>query len=87
MGTTVCTFREDIEMLDNTSADFDPYLTAIIANRIEGIVREMTFTLQRAARSAVINSARDFSCSICTADNQLLASAEGLPIHIFGSHM
>lgn len=74
-------------MLDNTSADFDPYLTAIIANRIEGIVREMTFTLQRAARSAVINSARDFSCSICTADNQLLASAEGLPIHIFGSHM
>jgi len=68
-------------------ADFDPYMTAIIANRIDGIVREMTNTLLRAARSAVINSARDFSCAICTADNQLLASAEGLPIHIFGSHM
>ena len=66
---------------------FDPYMTAIIANRIDGIVREMTNTLLRAARSAVINSARDFSCSICTADDQLLASAEGLPIHIFGSHM
>jgi N-methylhydantoinase B len=67
--------------------DFDPYMTAIIANRVDGIVREMTNTLLRAARSAVINSARDFSCAICTADNQLLASAEGLPIHIFGSHM
>jgi N-methylhydantoinase B len=70
----------------NTS-DFDPYMTAILANRVDGIVREMTHTLLRAARSAVINSARDFSCSICTADNQLLAAAEGLPIHIFGSHL
>lgn len=73
--------------MSKLSPDFDPYLTAIIANRIDGIVREMTHTLLRAARSAVINSARDFSCSICTGDNQLLASAEGLPIHIFGSHM
>ncbi|MCI0428283.1 MAG: hydantoinase B/oxoprolinase family protein [Nitrospiraceae bacterium] len=47
----------------------------------------MSNTLLRAARSAVINSARDFSCAICTADNQLLSSAEGLPAHIFGSHL
>ncbi len=67
--------------------DFDPYMTAILANRIDGIIREMTNTLLRAARSGVINSARDFSCSICTGGNELLASAEGLPIHIFGSHM
>jgi len=66
---------------------FDPYITAIIANRVDGIIREMTNTLLRAARSAVISCARDFSCAICTADNHLLASAEGLPIHIFGSHM
>ena len=66
---------------------FDPYMTAIIANRVDGIIREMTNTLLRAARSAVISCARDFSCAICTADNHLLASAEGLPIHIFGSHM
>ena len=66
---------------------FDPFLTAIIANRIDGIIREMTNTMLRSARSAVINSARDFSCSIVTADNRLLASAEGLPIHIFGSDL
>lgn len=74
-------------MTNTTEADFDPYMTAIIANRIDGIIREMTNTLLRAARSGVINGARDFSCSICTGDNRLLASAEGLPIHIFGSHM
>ena len=58
-----------------------------MANRLSGIVREMSNTLLRAGRSAVISSARDFSCSIATADNQLLSSAEGLPGHIFGTQM
>jgi len=66
---------------------FDPVLAAILANRLDAIVREMSNTLLRAARSAVINSGRDFSCAICTADNRLLATAEGLPVHIFGSHL
>lgn len=74
-------------MKTNEKPGFDPFLTAIIANRIEGIIREMTNTMLRSARSTVINSARDFSCSIVTADNRLLASAEGLPIHIFGSDL
>ena len=65
----------------------DPLLTAVIANRLDGIVQEMTNTLLRAARSAVIASCRDFSCSIVTADNQLLSAAEGLPVHIFGTHL
>ncbi len=65
----------------------DPVLTTVMANRLDGIVREMTNTLLKAARSAVISSARDFSCCIVTADNRLLASAEGLPVHIFGCHL
>lgn len=71
----------------NQKQAINPVLTAVIANRIDGIVREMTNTLLRAARSAVINSARDFSCGLCTADNQLLACADGLPIHSFGAHL
>src|ERR1700722_10516900 len=69
------------------TAALDPVTLAVMANRIDGIVREMSNTLQRAGRSAVINSARDFSCAITTADNQLFSSAEGLPVHIFGSHL
>ena len=60
---------------------------AVIANRLETIVREMTNTLFRTGRSAVLNTARDFSCSIVTADDQLLAAAEGLPVHVFGSQL
>jgi N-methylhydantoinase B len=65
----------------------DPVVMTVIANRLDGVVREMTNTLLRAARSAVISSARDFSCCILTGDNHLLASAEGLPVHIFGAHL
>jgi N-methylhydantoinase B len=69
------------------AAKLDPIVLTVIANRLDGIVREMTNTLLRAARSAVISSARDFSCCIITGDNHLLASAEGLPVHIFGAHL
>ena len=64
---------------------FDPIRLAVVANRLDGICREMTNTLLRSARSSVINQARDFSCAIVTAGNELLASAEGLPVHIMGS--
>ncbi|MFN8149517.1 MAG: hydantoinase B/oxoprolinase family protein [Solirubrobacterales bacterium] len=60
--------------------ELDQVLLAVLANRFESIVREMTNTLFRTGRSAVLNMARDFSCSIVTADDQLLAAAEGLRV-------
>jgi N-methylhydantoinase B len=72
-------------MIDSTS--LDPVLLSVMANRLDGIVREMTNTLLRAARSAVISSARDFSCCLVTGEDELLAPAEGLPVHIFGCHI
>jgi N-methylhydantoinase B len=56
----------------------------VISNRLDSIVREMENTLLRTGRSAVLNMARDFSCALITADNRLLASAEGLPVHVIG---
>lgn len=71
----------------NTGGDrWDPVLTAVLANRLDSIVREMTNTLMRSARSSLICVARDFSCSIVTSSNELISAAEGLPVHIFGSH-
>ncbi|MEZ5667198.1 MAG: hydantoinase B/oxoprolinase family protein [Alphaproteobacteria bacterium] len=70
-----------------TETALDPVLMSVMANRLDGIVREMTNTLLRSARSAVISSARDFSCCLVTGDDKLLASAEGLPVHIFGCHI
>ena len=67
------------------SYEMDPVLMAVLANRLNAIVREMSNTLLRTARSAVLAVVRDFSCSIVTADNDLLCPGEGLPVHIFGS--
>lgn len=55
---------------------------AILINRFEGAARKMTNTLYRTGRSGVLNRARDFSCCIVTADCELLATADSLPIHV-----
>ena len=65
--------------------ELDGVLLAVLANRFEAIVREMTNTLFRTGRSSVLNMARDFSCSIVTAENELLAAAEGLQVHVLGA--
>lgn len=73
--------------MSETETTLDPVLISVMANRLDGIVREMTNTLLRSARSAVISSARDFSCCLVTGDDKLLSPAEGLPVHIFGCHI
>lgn len=70
-----------------TQLEFDPILMAVLGNRLNAIVREMSNTLLRTARSAVLAVVRDFSCSMVTADNQMLCPGEGLPVHIFGSSL
>lgn len=55
---------------------------AVLTSRMEQVVRAMANTLARTARSGVINTARDFSCCVLTADAQLIATAESLPIHV-----
>jgi N-methylhydantoinase B len=55
---------------------------AVLTNRMQGIVKAMANTLFRTGRSCVLNTSRDFSNCIVTADNQLLAAAESLPIHV-----
>lgn len=64
--------------------EMDGLATAILASRFDGIVRTMTNTLLRSARSGVVNTARDFSCCIVTAGDDLLSVADSLPIHVLG---
>ena len=70
--------------LDNC---FDPVLLAVMANRMESVCREMTNTMLLAARSSVIGMARDFSCAVITSENEILAVAEGFPIHVWGMNI
>ena len=60
----------------------DGVALSVLSHRLEGIVRKMTNTLFRTARSGVINTARDFSCCIVTSDDRLVATAESIPVMI-----
>ena len=62
----------------------DMTTVAVLANRIDTVVREMENTVFRAGRSTVLNMGRDFSCGLVTGEGRLLAWAEGLPIHVGG---
>ena len=55
---------------------------AVLNARFEGIARKMANTLHRTGRSGILTIARDFSCVILTAQHELLATAESLPIHV-----
>ena len=64
------------------SVSDDPVRLAVIANRLRAVVRKMSNTLYRTGRSGVLNTARDFSCAIVSADDRLLMAADSLPIHV-----
>jgi N-methylhydantoinase B len=63
----------------------EPFLMVVLSRRFDAISRQMTNTLLRSARSIVVNTARDFSCSIADASGRLICLAEGLPIHVASS--
>jgi N-methylhydantoinase B len=66
----------------DASMSFDPVLLAVLSNRFESIIREMTNTVMKASRSSVIKNARDMSCGILTYDHRLVSVEEALPIHV-----
>jgi N-methylhydantoinase B len=65
-----------------TSEGLDGLGLALLNNRFEGVVRAMMNTLLRTSRSAILNTARDFSCCVLSRDDEMLALAESLPIHV-----
>ncbi len=69
--------------MNANATTLDGLQLALITNRLEAIVGAMMNTLQRSARSAIMNMARDFSCGILTADDEILTVAESLPCHTF----
>jgi N-methylhydantoinase B len=64
---------------------FDAVDLAVMSNRFESIVREMESTIFRTARSSVVGVTRDLSCCIVSGNDELLFSAEGLIVHVYGA--
>lgn len=63
-------------------AGFDPLLLAVLSNRMESIVREMSNIVKKASRSTAITNARDFSCGLLTYDHRLICVEDAMPVHV-----
>lgn len=64
------------------TAGFDPLLLAVLSNRMESIVREMSNIVKKASRSTAITNARDFSCGLLTYDHRLICVEDAMPVHV-----
>ncbi|HTO80873.1 MAG TPA: hydantoinase B/oxoprolinase family protein [Methylomirabilota bacterium] len=60
----------------------DAVALAVLSKRLESIARKMAHTLHRTGRSGLINTARDLSCCIVSAQHELVTEAESLPSHV-----
>jgi len=67
--------------------ELEPYLMVVLSRKFEAITRELNNTLLRTARSNVMATARDFSCSITDAKHRILCVAEGNTNHVVGSRL
>jgi len=59
-----------------------PDLMAILSSKINSISKQMSYTLQKSARSSVISSCRDFSTAICDGTGDVIALPNGFPVHV-----
>ena len=58
------------------------YTLTIVQKALEQICNEMTITLTKTAYSPNIKERRDFSCALFTSSGDLMASKEGIPVHL-----
>lgn len=62
----------------------DPVTLAVIEAKLDYVTREMGIIMTRTARSPIFSQSHDFSCFITDGTGQLIAQADGLPIHTGG---
>jgi N-methylhydantoinase B len=60
----------------------DPFTMVILRRRFEAVIQEMVNALYRSGRSGIINTAKDFSCSVTDHKLQAISTAVGLPMHV-----
>lgn len=59
----------------------DPVTLAVTQNRLDHITQQMGWVMLRTARSPIFSQSHDFSCFIATERGDVIAQADGIPIH------
>ncbi|MGH8596337.1 MAG: hydantoinase B/oxoprolinase family protein [Gammaproteobacteria bacterium] len=73
--------------LRDAVAGYDPITFAVILNRFNTIVREMTLALEYSAWTTILAVARDFSCAIYDSQARQVCMLDGLPVHTNSLHV
>jgi N-methylhydantoinase B len=63
------------------TGSIDMFTMVVLRRRFEAIIGEMVNALFKSGRSGVLNTAKDFTCSITDAKLQTVSAAVGLPVH------
>ena len=63
-------------------AGLDPAALAVLLARLSGVAEEVLAVLRRSASSPNIKERADCSAAVFTADGQLLAQSESIPVHL-----
>jgi N-methylhydantoinase B len=61
--------------------NIDPVTLAVTQNRLDHVTQQMGWVMLRTARSPIFSQSHDFSCFIATANGDVIAQADGIPIH------
>ncbi len=69
------------------SQAFDPITLSVILGRLDGIVKEMSVTLERTAWTSIIAICKDFSCALYDADRRQLSMHDAVPVHTTSMHL
>lgn len=59
----------------------DPVTLAVTQNRLDHVTQQMGWVMLRTARSPIFSQSHDFSCFIATDQGDVIAQADGIPIH------
>lgn len=65
-------------------APLDPVLLAITQKQLDHVSKQMGWVMTRTARSPIFSQSHDFSCFVGSATGEVVAQADGIPIHTGG---
>jgi N-methylhydantoinase B len=62
----------------------DPIRLAVVQKQVDHISHQMGWIMTRTARSPIFSQSHDFTCFVATARGEIIAQADGIPIHSGG---
>src|SRR5690242_16018175 len=67
-----------------TADGIDPIRLAVIQKQVDHISQQMGWIMTRTARSPIFSQSHDFTCFVANAAGEVIAQADGIPIHSGG---